>query len=79
VEAAISAGIFNDLGSGSNIDINIISREPDNSVKLQILRNYRTPNERKFPAAVYNFPKGTSGIFLNNITWSTKFTILAEK
>jgi len=68
VEAAIRAGIFNDLGSGSNIDINIISREADNTVKLQIERNYRTPNERKFPAAVYNFPKGTSAVLTESFT-----------
>lgn len=60
VEQAISAGIFNDLGSGSNVDINVISREDDGSVKVDIMRNYKTPNERIFPAAVYNFPKGTT-------------------
>ena len=38
---AISAGIFNDLGSGSNVDACIITKD-----HTENLRNYRTPNER---------------------------------
>jgi hypothetical protein len=44
------------------VDINVISREEDNTVKVDIMRNYKTPNERIFPAAVYLFPKGTTGV-----------------
>jgi 20S proteasome subunit beta 2 len=38
---AIEAGIFNDLGSGSNVDICVI--EPKGT---EMMRNYRTPNEK---------------------------------
>ncbi|CAI2198129.1 18519_t:CDS:2, partial [Funneliformis geosporum] len=38
---AIEAGIFNDLGSGSNVDINVIEKD-----KVDIYRNLRKPNER---------------------------------
>ena len=41
VTAAIRAGIFNDLGSGSNVDLTIIR----NSGEVEILRNYQKPNE----------------------------------
>jgi 20S proteasome subunit beta 2 len=41
VTAAISAGIFNDLGSGSNVDVCVITAD-----ETQMLRNYRTDNER---------------------------------
>jgi hypothetical protein len=37
VRNAIAAGITNDLGSGSNVDINIIKKS---SPKPRILRNY---------------------------------------
>ena len=41
VAAAISAGIFNDLGSGSNVDVCVITKD-----KTDYLRNYERPNER---------------------------------
>lgn len=41
VQDAIEAGIFNDLGSGSNVDVVVITSE-----KVEILRNYATPNVR---------------------------------
>ncbi len=46
VAAAIRAGIFNDLGSGSNVDITILRSVPaPGAPALTILRNYATPNE----------------------------------
>jgi len=45
VSKAILAGIFNDLGSGSNVDILIIPR--DTQDKVEYLRNYQRPNEEK--------------------------------
>lgn len=53
---AIKAGIFNDLGSGSNVDVCII--EKDKPTKL--LRNYIKPNERGAKERSYRFPKGTT-------------------
>lgn len=38
---AIEAGIFNDLGSGSNVDVCVIEKN-----KSQMMRNYKTPNQR---------------------------------
>uniref|UniRef100_U3FL13 Proteasome subunit beta n=1 Tax=Callithrix jacchus TaxID=9483 RepID=U3FL13_CALJA len=41
VSEAIAAGIFNDLGSGSNIDLCVISKS-----KLDFLRPYTVPNKK---------------------------------
>ena len=41
VSEAIAAGIFNDLGSGSNIDLAVISKS-----KLDFLRPYSVPNKK---------------------------------
>jgi len=48
VQDAIEAGIFNDLGSGSNVDVVVI-----NSEKVEVLRNYGKPNERGVKEARY--------------------------
>jgi len=53
---AIKAGIFNDLGSGSNVDVCVI--ETDKPTKL--LRNYMKPNERGEKERSYRFQKGTT-------------------
>jgi 20S proteasome subunit beta 2 len=57
VDKAIQAGIFNDLGSGGNVDICVISK----SKGVNMMRNYRKPNERRYrrPNA-YAFPRGTT-------------------
>lgn len=41
--AAISAGIFNDLGSGSNVDVCIIEKD-----STEMLRNYEMPVRPSF-------------------------------
>lgn len=41
VSEAIAAGIFNDLGSGSNIDLCVISKS-----KLDFLRPYSVPSKK---------------------------------
>ena len=38
---AIEAGIWNDLGSGSNVDVCVIEEKG-----TEMLRNYKTPNEK---------------------------------
>jgi len=55
VAAAISAGIFNDLGSGSNVDVCIITKD-----KTDMIRGYEQPNERSKKELVYRFDKGTT-------------------
>ncbi len=52
---AIQAGIFNDLGSGSNVDVCVITKE-----KAQLLRNYIKPNEREVKQRDYKFRRGTT-------------------
>lgn len=62
VAKAIRAGIFNDLGSGSNVDVCVITKEGGT-----ILRNYEKPNPRKFRADYKGFPKGTTPVLKEEI------------
>lgn len=55
VKDAIEAGIFNDLGSGSNVDLTVITK--DGAEKF---RNYAKPNERVAKELSYKFPRGTT-------------------
>ncbi|PWN44527.1 putative 20S proteasome beta2 subunit [Ceraceosorus guamensis] len=57
---AISAGIFNDLGSGSNVDVAVITEK-----ESEYLRNYVKPNERGIKEAKY-------GVGLKGVTPITK-------
>jgi 20S proteasome subunit beta 2 len=54
---AIMAGIFNDLGSGSNVDVCVITPE-----KATLLRNHIQPNVREKKMRDYRFKKGTTAI-----------------
>ena len=53
---AIQAGIFNDLGSGSNVDVCVIEKGRD----TRLLRNYIRPNDRVAKERNYRFPKGST-------------------
>jgi 20S proteasome subunit beta 2 len=53
---AIQAGIFNDLGSGSNVDVCVIEK----GKPTQMMRNYIRPNERVNKERNYRFAKGTT-------------------
>ena len=72
VNEAIQAGIFNDLGSGSNVDICVLTKD-----KTTILRGYETPNQRLYNRkAGYNYPRGstamienTKKLFKDKISW----------
>lgn len=59
---AIQAGIFNDLGSGSNVDVCVITPE-----KATLLRNHITPNVREKKMRDYRFPKGTTAVLNEKI------------
>ena len=59
---AIQAGIFNDLGSGSNVDVCVITNE-----KTTLLRNYITPNVREKKMRNYKFQKGTTAVLNEKI------------
>ena len=54
---AIQAGIWNDLGSGSNVDVCVITGE-----KTTLLRNYITPNKREEKQRSYKFQRGTTAV-----------------
>ncbi|KZT01667.1 proteasome subunit [Laetiporus sulphureus 93-53] len=52
---AVSAGIFNDLGSGSNVDACVITAS-----HTEMLRNFVKPNERVQKERSYGFRRGTT-------------------
>lgn len=52
---AISAGIFNDLGSGSNVDVCVITASG-----TDMLRNYVMDNEKVTKERNYKFRRGTT-------------------
>lgn len=62
---AIQSGIFNDLGSGSNVDVTVITKDG-----AQILRNYQRPNERVPKEQSYKFKRGTTGTFFEFFSFS---------
>ncbi|ORY32298.1 putative proteasome subunit, beta type, 7 [Naematelia encephala] len=55
VARAIRSGIFNDLGSGSNVDVAVITK-----AGTEMLRNYEMPNERGVKSRNYKFRRGTT-------------------
>jgi 20S proteasome subunit beta 2 len=59
---AIEAGIWNDLGSGSNVDVAVITNE-----KTTLMRNYKTPNTRQPKQRNYRFAKGTTAVLNEKI------------
>jgi len=62
VAKAIRAGIFNDLGSGGNVDVCVVKRDG-----TKMFRNYEKPNERKFKAQYKGFPLGTTPVIKTDI------------
>jgi hypothetical protein len=62
VVAAISAGIFNDLGSGSNVDACVIT-----ATHTEMLRNYVMPNVRVEKERKYGFRRGTTAWTRENV------------
>lgn len=57
VRDAITAGIFNDLGSGSNIDLCVIKKG-----KVDYLRDYEIANVKGTRQANYKYPIGTTSV-----------------
>jgi len=57
VRDAIAAGVFNDLGSGSNIDLTVITKD-----KTTELRPYEIANVRGPRFNDYKYPKGTTAV-----------------
>ncbi|KAK5645703.1 hypothetical protein RI129_004167 [Pyrocoelia pectoralis] len=69
VRDAIAAGIFNDLGSGSNVDLCIIRKG-----SVDFLRTYDEANKKGVRQASYRYPKGTTAI----LTTKTKNIVVEE-
>ncbi|PWO00029.1 putative 20S proteasome beta2 subunit [Tilletiopsis washingtonensis] len=65
VSAAIQSGIFNDLGSGSNVDVCVITEKETN-----YMRNYAKPNERGQKEGRYVIPKGVTPTVAKEKIWS---------
>ncbi|PQE31612.1 proteasome subunit beta type-7 protein [Rutstroemia sp. NJR-2017a WRK4] len=59
---AIQAGIFNDLGSGSNVDVAIITKD-----KTTLKRGHVKPNERSKKQKSYVFKRGTTAVLNEKI------------
>ena len=71
VARSIRAGIFNDLGSGSNVDLCVITKEG-----VKYLRNHETPNERTYVRTKgYDFPPGTTQLNQRNFMTATSATL----
>ena len=63
VADAIRSGIFNDLGSGSNVDICVITKDG-----TKMLRNYDRPNERLYRKPDgYSIPRGYTEVLSEKI------------
>ncbi|WVZ72644.1 hypothetical protein U9M48_021068 [Paspalum notatum var. saurae] len=64
VSEAICAGIFNDLGSGSNVDVCVITKG-----KTEYLRNHQLPNPRTYVSSKgYSFVQGQTEVLSTKIT-----------
>uniref|UniRef100_A0A6I8PEP4 Proteasome 20S subunit beta 7 n=1 Tax=Ornithorhynchus anatinus TaxID=9258 RepID=A0A6I8PEP4_ORNAN len=72
VRDAIAAGIYNDLGSGSNIDLCVISK-----TKLDFLRPYAVPNKKGVRYGRYKCEKGTTAVLTEKVT-SLELEVLDE-
>ena len=57
VRNAIAGGIFNDLGSGSNVDLCVIMKD-----KVDYLRPYEEANLKGQRQGVYRYKKGTTAV-----------------
>jgi len=63
VRDAIASGIFNDMGSGSNVDLVVI--RPNNNVDM--LRGYDEANVKGTRRQKYKYTKGTTEILKTNV------------
>jgi 20S proteasome subunit beta 2 len=59
---AIQAGIFNDLGSGSNVDVAVITKD-----LTTFHRGFVRPNERVAKLKSYKFERGTTAVLNEKI------------
>ncbi|XP_072344532.1 proteasome subunit beta type-7 [Scyliorhinus torazame] len=62
VQDAIAAGIFNDLGSGSNIDLCVITKN-----KLDYLRPFNIANKKGVRQGNYKYRRGITGFLTEKV------------
>ncbi|XP_076436107.1 proteasome subunit beta type-7-like [Babylonia areolata] len=62
VRDAIAAGIFNDLGSGSNIDLCVITKD-----KVDYIRPYDEANKKGVRQGKYRYNRGTSAVLSTEV------------
>lgn len=62
VRDAIAGGIFNDLGSGSNVDLCVITKD-----KVEYLRPYDEANLKGQRAGNYGFKRGSTTVLTQNV------------
>lgn len=70
VRNAVAAGIFNDLGSGSNIDLCVITKD-----KVDYIRPFDEANEKGVRQGSYRYKHGTTAVLTKNVR---KFEITSE-
>jgi len=73
VRDAVAAGIFNDLGSGSNVDLCII----DKNQKVEYIRPYDVANEKGVRQGDYRYKPGATGVVSKSVK-KIKFDIVSE-
>lgn len=78
VRDAIAAGVFNDLGSGSNIDLCVIRKDG-----AQYLRTYEEANKKGTRSLNYDYKPGTTAVlgsksFKIDVTAECVRTLIAE-
>lgn len=74
VKDAIEAGIFHDLGSGSNVDVFVVKR-----TGCEKLENYRVYNKKVFSESeTYKFEKGTTPV-LEEIQYKWKMIQVTDE
>ncbi|KAL3897839.1 MAG: hypothetical protein SGCHY_003141 [Lobulomycetales sp.] len=74
VKDAIESGIFNDLGSGSNVDVVVLTE-----AGAEVLRNYKRPNERGVKEKSYKFKKGTTAVLKTSVRELVKVSTSTEQ
>lgn len=63
VRNALVAGILNDMGSGSNVDLVVITQAGS-----ELLRAYETIGVKGEISADYSYPKGTTTVLETKVT-----------
>ena len=73
VRDAIAAGIFNDLGSGSNVDLCVIEKD----LKVDYIRPFDTANIKGVRQGDYSYKPGTTPVLSKTVT-PIKYEIVSE-